>query len=196
MSLPVVVVTGLPRSGTSLLMQMLAAGGIAPYTDGVRDPDIDNPRGYLELEAVKRLKQDASWVPNARGKAVKVISHLLEGLPTGERYLVVFVERDLDEILASQTKMITRLGKPAPPLDIVRRAFESHLRAFDGQAATRADFDTLRLAYADMVRDPATAVARLSRFVEAGGLPIPNPAAMVAAVDPTLYRNRADGHPS
>jgi hypothetical protein len=191
MKKPIVVVSGLPRSGTSLAMQMIAAAGVAPLTDGERVADIDNPRGYYELDAVKRLKQDTSCVQEASGKVVKVISHLLGDLPTGETYRIVFVERDLDEILASQAKMIARLGKPAPPQDIVRRAFTTHLHTFERLAASRRDFAVLRVAYADMVADPAAAAERIAGFLAEGGFAGLDVAAMAAAVDPGLYRNRA-----
>lgn len=121
-TLPITIVTGLPRSGTSLAMQMLAAGGVEPFTDGERTADESNPRGYLELEAVKQLKKDASWVPSARGKAVKVISHLMAELPRDETYRAVFVERDMDEILTSQEKMLERLGRPPRARSSARRS--------------------------------------------------------------------------
>lgn len=191
MKAPIVVVSGLPRSGTSLAMQMIAAGGVAPLTDGERTADIDNPRGYYELDAVKRLKQDSSCIHEADGKVVKVISHLLGDLPTGETYRIVFVDRDLDEILASQAKMIARLGKSAPPQDIVRRAFQTHLQAFERLAASRRDFAVLRVAYVDMVSDPAAAAERIADFLAEGDFVGLDVGAMAGAVDPGLYRNRA-----
>lgn len=189
MGQPTIVVTGLPRSGTSLLMQMLVAGGVEPLTDGERVADIDNPHGYYELEAVKRLKQDATCLQDAQGKVVKVISHLLGELPPGD-YRLIFVERDLDEVLASQAKMIARLGRPAPPQDAVRRAFVAHLDAFERLAASRDDFTVLRLAYADAVSDPPAAAERIASFLEEAGFEGLDAAAMAGAVDPSLYRNR------
>jgi hypothetical protein len=108
----VVVVSGLPRSGTSLMMQMLEAGGITVLTDGIREPDEDNPRGYYEFERVKALpKGDYEWLESARGKAVKVVSALLEYLPPEYNYKVIFMHRRMEEILASQRKMLIRRGK-------------------------------------------------------------------------------------
>ncbi|TWT86644.1 hypothetical protein Mal64_34730 [Pseudobythopirellula maris] len=186
----ITVVSGLPRSGTSLLMQMLAAGGMEVYTDGERAADDDNPRGYLELEAVKRLKHDASWLPAARGKAVKVISHLLGDLPDGEDYRVVFLERDIEEVLDSQQKMLERLGRPGAPRDVVRRAFAAHLAGFDRLTASREDMAVLRLPYAEIIATPKAAAERLAGFVgDASPAPL-DAAAMAAAVDPALYRNR------
>src|SRR5205809_5271301 len=104
MSTEIVVVSGLPRSGTSLMMQLLHAGGIPALTDHIRAPDTDNPRGYFEFERVKKVKEDAAWLPDARGKVVKMVSQLLYDLPATERYRVVFMERDLEEVLASQEK--------------------------------------------------------------------------------------------
>src|SRR6476619_350258 len=123
----IIVVSGLPRSGTSLMKQMLDRGGIAAMTDGARAADTDNPRGYYELEKVKRLKQDASWLPEARGKAVKMVSQLLYDLPPNERYRIIFMERDLDETLLSQEKMLERLGRPAAPREAMKRSFTVHL---------------------------------------------------------------------
>src|SRR5262245_48410061 len=124
----IIVVSGLPRSGTSLMMQMLDSGGVEVVTDHVRTADTDNPRGYYEFEQVKKVKQDASWLPATRGKAFKMVSQLLYDLPASERYRVIFMERDLDEMLASQEKMLTRLGRTAAPREEMKRSFTLHLR--------------------------------------------------------------------
>src|SRR5215813_5492419 len=123
----ILVVSGLPRSGTSLMMQMLAGGGLEVVTDHVRAADTDNPRGYYEFERAKKIKADASWLPEARGKAFKMVSQLLYELPPSEEYLVIFMERDLDEMLLSQEKMLARLNRPAAPRDEIKRAFTQHL---------------------------------------------------------------------
>src|SRR5262249_30630691 len=102
----IIIVSGLPRSGTSLMMQMLDGGGVPVLTDNIRAADTDNPRGYYEFEPVKATKRDATWLPAARGKAVKMVSQLLYHLPPGETYRVLFLERDLEEVLASQEKML------------------------------------------------------------------------------------------
>lgn len=184
------VVSGLPRSGTSLAMQMLTAGGIEPMTDGQRVADESNPRGYLELEAVKGLKKDTSWVAEARGRVVKVISHLVADLPRGERYLVLFVERDLEEVLASQEKMLERLGRPAAPRDAVRRAFTAHLQAFERLASERSDLEVLRVAYAGLVDSPEEGARRIAEFFDRGQTEPLDRTAMAATIDPALYRNR------
>ena len=109
---PVVVVSGLPRSGTSMMMKMLDAGGIPVVIDGIRGADRDNPKGYYEFERVKQLdKGDTAWVADAQGKAVKVISALLQHLPADQEYRIIFMERNIDEVLASQRKMMQNRGE-------------------------------------------------------------------------------------
>src|SRR5438552_11955285 len=119
----IIIVSGLPRSGTSLMMQMLAIGGVEVVTDSIRTADTDNPRGYYEFERVKKIKQDASWLPETRGKAVKMVSQLLYDLPPSERYRIIFMERDLDEMLISQEKMLARLNRSAAPRDEIKRSY-------------------------------------------------------------------------
>ncbi len=182
----IIVVSGLPRSGTSLMMQMLADGGIEVVTDHVRTPDTDNPRGYYEFEPVKRTKQDPSWVPGARGKAVKMVSQLLYDLPPGERYRVIFMERDLDEVLASQAKMLERLGRQAGPAEPMKRAFTTHLERLNEWLGRQPHMAVLRVRYRELVQGPAEQAARVREFL--GGRP--DAGRMAASVDPALYRNR------
>src|SRR2546430_7498795 len=111
----IIIVSGLPRSGTSLMMQMLENGGVPVVTDHIRSADTDNPRGYYEFEQVKKIKTDTSWLPGTRGKAFKMVSQLLYDLPPSEKYMILFMERDWDEMLLSQEKMLQRLGKPVAP---------------------------------------------------------------------------------
>ncbi|MBY0458847.1 MAG: hypothetical protein K2V38_16030, partial [Gemmataceae bacterium] len=127
MTTDVTVVSGLPRSGTSLMMQLIHAGGVEALTDNIRAADTDNPRGYFEFERVKKVKDDAAWLPDARGKVVKMVSQLLYDLPPTETYRVVFMERDIDEVLDSQEKMLSRLGREAAARDDMKRAFAMHL---------------------------------------------------------------------
>ncbi len=182
------VVSGLPRSGTSMVMQMVHAGGLPAVTDGVRIADPDNPRGYFEFERVKALRTDRSWLPEARGKVIKVIHMLLPELPVDQDYRVLFVERDLDEVLASQQKMLTRLGRPgaALPPERLRAAFQSQLHQVRGWLAQQPRFQVLPVEYASVVQDPRAAAAAINRWL-GGGL---DEAAMAAAVDANLYRNR------
>ena len=168
----IIIVSGLPRSGTSLMMQMFAAAGIEPVTDRCREADADNPRGYFELEAAKRLKQESAWLADARGKALKVVSQLLFDLPATERYRIVFMERDLDEVLASQETMLARLGRPAAPRERMRAAFQAHLRQVDAWLEQQPHIALLRHKgiYAGRAFRPAKWMATraaLDRIVDA-----------------------------
>ncbi|HLT47753.1 MAG TPA: hypothetical protein VK002_11040 [Rubricoccaceae bacterium] len=182
----VVVVSGLPRAGTSMLMQMLAAGGLRPFTDGAREADASNPRGYFEHERVKALARDKSWVPEAHGHAVKVVAPLLPHLPAGPAYRVVFVERALDEVLRSQTAMLARLGRPSADPAVVRPVYARHLAAARAWLDGTPRAEVLPLAHAEVLADPAAAAARLNAFL-GGHL---DEAAMAAVVDPSLHRER------
>lgn len=186
MSTDIVIVSGLPRSGTSLMMQLLEAGGIEVVTDNVRAADPDNPRGYHEFERVKKIKEDASWLPEMRGKAVKMVSQLLYDLPATERYRVVFMERDLDEVLASQEKMLARLGKPAAPREDMLRAYRLHLGRLRVWLGDQRHIAVLQVRYADVVARPEVETARVNDFLDKRL----HVAAAARAVDPALYRNR------
>lgn len=187
---PIVVVSGLPRSGTSMMMAMLHAGGLPIVTDGVRAADDSNPAGYFEDERVKALEHDTAsiWLSEARGKAVKVISSLLHQLPDTHRYRVVFMHRDLQEVLSSQRRMLERLGRDADePADAaLAAAFERHLRDVSGWLDSRANFAVLNVQHRDLIDRPASEAARVAAFVGAS-LDVPR---MAAVVDPSLYRAR------
>ncbi len=182
------IVSGLPRSGTSLMMKMLETGGMEVLVDNVRTADIDNPRGYYEFEPVKQTKNDASWVAPALGKAVKMVYLLLLDLPSEYEYRVVFMRRNLDEVLASQKAMLERLGKTSP-LDDARMAalFRDQLARFDAWSKGRPNLRLLDVSYNAAVADPAPVAAEVDRFL-GGGLEVD---AMSQIVDPLLYRNRA-----
>ena len=182
----IIVVSGLPRSGTSLMMQMLDAGGVEVVTDHVRAADADNPRGYYEFEPVKKIKQDASWLPAARGKAFKMVSQLLYDPPPSETYRILFMERDLDEVLPSQEKMLARLGRAAAPRAEMRRAYALHLEWLHAWLARQANMAVLRIRYDDLVARPAEQAAQAGAFL--GGTV--DVRGMVRSVDPALYRNR------
>lgn len=182
----ITIVSGLPRSGTSLMMQMLDNGGLPVVTDGIRTADTDNPKGYYELEKVKSIKRDASWLPEARGKAFKMISQLLYDLPSSERYRVIFMERDFDEMLTSQEKMLQRLGKPAAPRDEIQRAYTVHLNRLHEWLTRQANIDLLRISYNELLDEPLAHAERVRQFLD-GQVNIES---MVSTVDPSLYRNR------
>ena len=185
----ITVVAGLPRSGTSMMMQMLAAAGLPAYADEKRIPDEDNPRGYFEHEQATRLHQDASWIPEARGKAVKIVAHLLPFLPVGEQYRLIFMHRDIREVVASQKAMLERLGRKGGGLAEARllRAYTQQLMRVQTWLRRRAEIPVLALSYAEALADPATAAAKLARFL---GQPFDREAA-AAAVEPALRHQQA-----
>ena len=178
----VTVVSGMPRSGTSLMMQMLAAGGMAVVTDGKREADRHNPRGYFEDERVKRLAQDASWIGEARGKAVKIIYRLLRHLPGSLEYRVVFMERDLNEVFDSQQAM---LGSSADSRESTVRAMGVELDATKKWVADQVNMACLYVPHGEVLRDPGSWARRVARFLDREL----DEAAMAAVVDPELYRN-------
>lgn len=186
---PIIVVSGLPRSGTSMMMQMLTAGGIEPMIDDVRTADESNPRGYYELERVKDLETaaDKVWLRDARGRTVKIISFLMRFLPETFNYKVVFMHRRLDEVLASQTKMLAKLGETTETEDArMRELFTDNLARTRSQLAYRPCFDVLHVKYSDVIEDGRKHADALNRFL-GGHL---DAEAMAAAVNPQLYRNR------
>lgn len=183
----VTVVSGVPRSGTSLLMQMLAAGGLEPLTDRRRAADADNPRGYFEFEPVKRLPEAAEWVAEARGRAVKVIHLLAPRLPPSYAYRIVVVRRDWDEVLASQAAMLVGAGRPASELasDRLIAVFEAQLEELDRWAAHHGA-PLLEVSHRHVVREPDACAAALDGFL-GGGLDRDE---MSGAVDPALHRQK------
>jgi hypothetical protein len=185
----VCVVSGLPRSGTSMMMRMLEAGGVPILSDGERRADDDNPRGYFELEAVKTTARDASWLDAAAGRAVKVISALLADLPEGPSYRVVFMRRNLDEVLASQSRMLERRGKRAgEPDEQTKELLVDHLAQVEEVLRARQDMEVLFVSYRRTVEEPRATAERLRSFL-ARELDVE---AMCAAVEPSLYRQRED----
>jgi hypothetical protein len=182
----ITIVSGLPRSGTSLMMQMLDRGGVAVVTDTIRTADADNPRGYYELERVKKIKEDASWLPATRGKAFKMVSQLLYDLPPGEAYRIIFMERDLEEMLLSQEKMLARLGRRAAPRDQIRRAYALHLERLHAWLSRQPNMAVLRVNYNDLVARPLGQAVCVAAFL---GVPV-DVERMVQSVEPSLYRNR------
>ncbi len=187
---PVIIVSGLPRSGTSMMMKMLEQGGLTIMTDQIREADEDNPKGYYEFERVKQLdKGDQSWLADAQGKVVKVISALLEHLPPGFQYRVIFMERQIGEVLASQRKMLVRRGEPTDQVDDqeMARLFAKHLAKTRAWLASQPNFAVLYVDYNQMLADPLPFVRQVNQFLD-NSL---DETAMVHAVDPTLYRNKA-----
>jgi hypothetical protein len=188
---PVVIVSGLPRSGTSMMMRMLAGGGLPIMTDEEREADVDNPKGYFEYERVKDLEKetDKSYVRAGRGKALKVISFLIKDLPDENDYRVIFMRRDLDEVLTSQKKMIDRLGtEDADAQDeAMKEAYRNDIVRTRLLCKKRPNFELVEVHYKDTVEDPTGTAGKVNAFL-GGRL---DEAAMRAAVDASLYRNRS-----
>ena len=187
---PVVVVTGLPRSGTSMAMKMLEAGGVPLVTDHQRAADEDNPKGYFEDERVKNLAEakDTAWVGEARGKAIKVVSSLLPHLPRDVNYQLVFMRRNLDEVIASQNKMLARRGETSDtPDERMRELYEGHLRRVKALLRHAPHFRTLDVEYTGVIEAPRREAERIREFL-ARDLDVDR---MTAVVDENLYRNRA-----
>jgi hypothetical protein len=188
---PVVLVSGLPRSGTSMAMKMLAAGGMETIVDNIRTADEDNPKGYFEDERVKDLAEmeDKGWIRDARGKVIKVVSSLLQYLPKDNFYQVIFMRRNLQEVLASQAKMLDRRGEQNTTEDEdMIRMYESHLEKVRFQLRFRDWFDVLYLDFKEVIADPEKAAKQINEFL-GRHMDIE---AMVTQVDPNLYRNRAE----
>ena len=192
---PIVIVSGLPRSGTSMMMKMLDAAGIPIMTDAVRTADVDNPKGYFEYERVKDLEkeQDRSWVREARGKALKVISWLLKDLPDDNEYWIVFMRRDIDEVLASQNKMLVHRGEDDSTDDaIMAEAYRNHLASVRIMARKKPNWRLVEIRYDESVKNPASVARAVNEFL--GGRY--DERKMLAAVDAKLYRNRKEELPA
>ena len=187
---PVVVVSGLPRSGTSMMMKMLESGGVPVWTDAVRAADDQNPNGYYELERIKDLDKpiDNSWLREGRGRAVKVISSLVEHLPAGNNYQVLFMNREMTEVLRSQGKMLAQRGQGHDQAHdaALEAAYALHLRRVRNLLAHDARFTAISFDYADVVADPAAVATRIQAFLGADL----DTGRMAAAVDGRLYHNR------
>ena len=183
----ITVVSGLPRSGTSLMMQRRRAGGLTCLTDELREADISNPKGYFEFEKVKGLRADNSWLPEAKGKVIKIISHLLSCLPPELNYKTIFMERDLGEVLASQRKMLANQGRGEENLSDERlgQIFAQQLRQVRKMLADR-QISTLFLGYKDVLEDPVEISTQLRAFL-GNNL---DQQAMRDVVDHNLYRQR------
>ena len=182
------MVSGIPRSGTSLMMQMLAAAGMDVLTDGQRTPDPNNPRGYYELELVKSLVRHPEVIADAEGKVVKVISSLLMFLPSQHEYRVIFMRRPLAEIVASQDRMLERLGKEVPAVakQSVTSAFERHLTQICAWMRERPNMSVLYVDYAAVLDDAYRETSRVCEFL---GLDL-NREAMAGKVEQSLHRER------
>jgi hypothetical protein len=188
------IVSGLPRSGTSMMMKMLEAGGLQPLTDNLREADDDNPKGYYEFEPVKKLRQgEIDWVKDAYGKVVKVIATLLPYLPDSGRYRVVFVHRTLSEILASQKKMLLNRGEDPDKVsdEDMARIYQKHLVQVDKWMNEHANVQRIEVNYNQMLQNPLPEIERINQFF---GNRL-DKEKMASVIDAGLYRQRAEKKP-
>ena len=184
----IIIVSGLPRSGTSMMMKMLEAAKIPVLTDEIREADVDNLKGYYEDERAKTLHKDNSWIDEAEGKVVKVISYQLPHLPSGHEYRVIFMQRKIMEVLASQRKMMERRGEPEDdiPDQVMAGIFQKHLEETDQWLKNQSNIKTLYVSYNETLDDPETSAEKITEFL-GRDLDIEK---MMQIVDPTLYRQR------
>lgn len=178
------IVSGLPRSGTSMMMQMLVNGGLDIFTDNERKPDENNKKGYYEHEAVKNLTKNKDWLPQANGKAVKIIAQLIPHLPLNYRYKIIFMEREMTEILRSQQKMLDRLGKKVELETSLADSFESSVQNVKDWIEDQRNIDVLYVNYAEVIENPSSETERINEFL-GGGL---DEIKMSQAVDAGLRR--------
>ena len=184
----VTVVSGLPRSGTSMLMKMLEEGGLEALTDNKRTADIDNPKGYYEFERVLKMPTDVGWLPEAKGKVVKVLAELTKHLPAGYDYKIIFITRNMSEMLASQKKMLVRRGMDpdAIPDSEMKALFERSVRYLKKWMESQENIDVLYVNYNEILETPEENINRIHAFME-GRI---DKDKMSAVVDARLYRNR------
>ena len=183
------VVSGLPRSGTSMMMQMLVAAGIEPFTDGVREPDENNKKGYFEHEAVKGILKNQDFLSEVGDKAVKIVAHLLMGLPKTNRYKIIFMERDLDEVLTSQHRMLVRDGKASPGTYSMRLAqnYRDILDKVKNTIHYRPNVEVLFVPHEEVMKDPLLQAKRVKDFLQKE-LDVEK---MASVVDKSLYREKS-----
>lgn len=184
----ITLVSGLPRSGTSVMMNMLQKGGLEILCDGIRTPDLDNPYEYFEFEKVKTLKKDSSWLYMAEGRVVKIISQHLKYLPSKYRYKVIFMKRDLREVLLSQKKMMERNNYYVDEKleDRIFTTFKNHLAEIYNWLEKQANFDVFFVNYIDVLKQTTKISLEVSNFLKINL----DSQAMVNVVVHSLYHNR------
>ncbi|MBA7516571.1 hypothetical protein ES705_08619 [subsurface metagenome] len=186
----ITIISGLPRSGTSMMMKMLEAGGMKVLVDNIRKPDADNPGGYYEYEKVKKIKDDKSWLNKAEGKAVKMVSELLFYLPDNRNYKVIFMQRKIEEIIASQNKMLEGIGKTKGGVSEVMLAklFEKHLAGIYNWLKIKENIEVLYIHYNNIINYPLSNAIRIKNF--SSDINILEVGKMVNVLAATLYRQR------
>jgi len=184
----IIVVSGIPRSGTSMMMRILEAGGLDVVTDNIRKADLNNPKGYYETEKTKKLKTDSIWIKDYKGKVIKIISQLIYNLPVEYYYKIIFMKRNMDEIIASQSAMIKNLGSKDPeiPKETLAARFNEHLERVGSWLIDQKNMEVLYISYNEMVANPKGHIPSVNRFL--GGCL--DEAEMAGAVEAALYRQR------
>jgi hypothetical protein len=185
----IIIVSGLPRSGTSMMMKMLNAGGMEVLTDNIRTPDENNPQGYIEYEQVKKLKDgEYDWVKEAQGKAVKVISALLEHLPSQHSYKVIFMRRNISEILASQKRMLIRRGEDTDKIsdEKLEQVYREHIRNVETWLEQQENFDFISVSYNVLLENPQENLEKICKFLNIKL----DAYAMLQVINKDLYRER------
>lgn len=184
----ITIVSGLPRSGTSMMMRMLEAGGMDVFADHLREPDIDNPDGYYEYEKVKNIKEDYKWLDDLHGKAIKVVSMLLYALPTDKNYKIIFMIRNMEEILASQRAMLERKGKVSDfSAEDMKQVFTKHLEEIKRWLSKQRNMDILFINYNEVISIPHECVKKINEFLDDKL----NSMDMLRVVNKSLYRQRS-----
>ncbi len=173
-----------------MMMRMLTRGGMPILDDGLRHADADNPHGYFEYQPAKRLQRDPAWLSDAVGKAVKIVAQLVQYLPAGYAYQVIFMERDLHEVLASQQVMLERQARKGADLmpEQLATVFANQVRRLKNWLANQPNIQTLHVSYASVFANPFAGAATINRFL-GGTLDTDQ---MAGAVDTTLYRQKSE----
>lgn len=180
----ILVVSGLPRSGTSMMMQLIATTGISIVTDEIRSADISNPKGYYEYEPVKKLMQNNSWMPQIKGKCVKIIAQLIPFMQPDLKYKIIFMKRDIDEVLTSQNVMLGKKDAPVNP--VIKDTFQKQLEKVYQWMQSHSQVELLEIDYKDAIEDPEKVAKAVNLFL--GGNY--DEEKMKTAISPDLYRNR------
>lgn len=187
----ITVVSGLPRSGTSMMMRMLETGGMPVLIDHIRIPDESNPKGYYEFERVKQMQDgNTGWIAEGKGKVVKIISALLEFLPPEHQYRIVFMQRNMNEILASQREMLLRRGEPTDRVsdEHLTGFYQEHLARTKTWISEQGNMQVIYLHYNQIMENPQAPITQLCQFLQ----PFPlDPDKMLSVVEASLYRQRA-----
>jgi hypothetical protein len=185
----IIIVSGLPRSGTSMMMKMLDAGGLPILTDNLREADANNPKGYYEFERVKELPNgDYGWIPEAGGKVVKIVTGLIMNLPSDARYKVIFMQRAMKEVLSSQKKMLGRLGREDDKVEDekMKKIYQEHLKQVNAWIAKQPNIEVLYVNYNTMLDNPLESLQKVNEFL-GGDMDVK---VMAGVVDKELYRER------